>query len=655
MAILDLSKLDWMLCGHRPNLWYYTMKEKRALAGQWGPVKASLPGSVQRALLEAGMIEDWLVGFNSLKCEWVENRHWEFTATIPAGAVPAGERVLLDAQGLDYSGWILVDCVEAATFRGALVPHVIDLTGQLGDGLEHKLSIIFDLPPNEQGQFGWSSRTKYFKPRYNFSWDWCPRFVPIGVWDDLTLRTGVTAAVSVASVRPALAQDNRTGSVEAVVDFAADAAPAGGVKEFTAVLFDGARELARVTVPAGDGPNKLVLAGVAVEPWWCNLEGGQKMYRLALSAAGAGGKTTWSKDVSIGFKRIEWRPCEGQPVGAEDWLCVINGRPVFLQGVNWTPVRLAYPDTTDEEYRRLIYIYRDMGCNLLRVWGGGILEKEVFYRLCDEAGIMVWQEFPFSSSGVDNYPTDDPAALDDLRTICETYIRRRAHHVSLLLWCGGNELHEGKIGLGKPCGYSYLAIALMRDMVAAHDPGRRFLATSSSGPSFLGEDNFGKGLHHDVHGPWTMPKGMEEWKQFWTNDDALFRSETGEAGATSLEILKKYSGGLHLTPNNHGFWKHLSTWWGRWRRTGAGMPDQFANEAELGKFIDMTRQMQAEALEASTGICKSRFPRSSGILLWVGHDCGPCPANASVVEFEQRPKPCVEAIKRVFRARPGKA
>ena len=149
-----------------------------------------------------------------------------------------------------------------------------------------------------------------------------------------------------------------------------------------------------------------------------------------------------------------------------------------------------------------------------------MLEKECFYTLCDELGILVWQEFPLSSSGPENWPPEDPRAIAEMRDITAGYIARRQHHPALLLWCGGNELQGGldgsKKGCGKPVDYTHPMIGMMREKVQRLDPTRRFLPTSSSGPRFTAEEeNFGKGLHHDVHGPWNAAGSLEQAFAYW--------------------------------------------------------------------------------------------------------------------------------------------
>ncbi|MDQ1256873.1 MAG: beta-mannosidase, partial [Candidatus Hydrogenedentes bacterium] len=542
MARIDLAQLDWTLAGARPFEWMFN-PAALGVRADVGPVPARVPGSVQQALLDAGLVEDWHVGLQARDCAWVEQRHWCFSAEIPAETVPLGERAVLDAEGLDYAGWILVDGKQVAAFEGMMTPHRFDLTECLGDSAAHRLAIVFDQTPPEQGQCGYSSKSRYFKSRYNYGWDWCPRIVPTGVWEPLTLRTGVDAACAVRRV----ATDLDARSVRVAVGFDAAISGDAPARALRVTVCDDGKAVGTVSTSIVNGENVLTLTDLDIEPWWPNGAGPQKTYTLEVSAVDDADAALWSTSRKIAFKRVEWRACEGAPADAEPWLCVVNGKPVFLQGANWVPVRAVYHDITEADYRELIALYKDMGANILRVWGGGILEREIFYDLCDEAGIFVWQEFPLSSSGVENCPPSEPAVIAKLETIAVSYIERRAHHVSLLVWSGGNELMSDKPEeRDRPVGYGHPCIAMFKALVERQDPAHRFIATSPSGPRFCASaTEYGQGLHHDIHGPWGFnPEApdLEGWRAYWAGDDALFRSETGMPGASSVALIEHYAG-----------------------------------------------------------------------------------------------------------------
>jgi beta-mannosidase len=654
MAIIDLTEEAWQLSGWRPWQWRFnrSMETDTQFNADAGPVPARLPGTVQQALLDAGILEDWHVGVASRYCEWVEHRHWVYRTEFSANQFPEGETVVLEAESLDYAGWIQVNGKEAGRFEGALLPHRFDLTEYITPGATVQFDIIFEEPPREQGQLGFTSQSEHFKPRYNYSWDWCPRFVPIGIQGTLRIVTGLDAQVALKDLRTSLEQDNATGSVSFRLGMNAEALAGNWTCE--AILLDGEKETAVNRSPVNEPPLEISMNDIAVTPWQPNGFGGQKLYTLRVRLLDEDGVTGWEESFRIGFRRIEWEACAGAPEDAEPWICKVNGAPVFLQGANWTPARVGCQDTTDEEYERLIGLYRDMGCTCLRVWGGAALESAVFYDACDRAGILVWQEFPLSSSGIDNTPPSDEEALAKLEAIAESYIARRGHHTSLLMWCGGNELMAGEDGVSlgndRPVTYEHPCIALLRQVAEKHDPDRRFVCTSPSGPQFFAHaENYGKGVHHDTHGPWGMQfwKTLDEWRAYWKADDSLFRSETGMPGASDLALIERYCGGMQVWPPEGPYWQHTAAWWTQRDRYEEALKNLPPEEA-LARYAEETRQFQAQAYAIAAAACKKRFPACGGFLIWMGHDCFPCPANNSVIDFDRKPKPAYHALKKVF-------
>src|SRR5438132_4375635 len=213
-----------------------------------------------------------------------------------------------------------------------------------------------------------------------------------------------------------------------------------------------------------------------------------------------------------------------------------------------------------ERYERLLALARDAHVNLLRVWGGGLLEREVFYDLCDRFGIMVWQEFPQSSSGLagtpllgakaahppsagtrggprcdfDNRPATDEAYLDLIHEQAPALLARRRNHPSLVLWCGGNELTHDDL---TPLTSEHPALAALKQAVDLDDPQRLWLPTSPSGPTFSPNPE-APGRTHDGHGPWTY-LGIPEHYHYYNAIDPLLHSEFGVEGPANLETLQR--------------------------------------------------------------------------------------------------------------------
>ncbi len=643
--IFDLSTLEWRVAGFHPHVWRRerSVEIGEALQADVPPVPARVPGSVQGALREAGLLPDWNEGLNARLCEWVENRHWIYETTLPDAWFESGERFRLRCLGLDFRGVIRFNGQEAASFANAFVPVEVDLTPYRLER-NNRLQIVFECPPRWLGQFGWTPRMTDWKPRFNYHWDWTARLVQIGIWDDILLEAVGSAELGEPDVEVSFDPDEGRGRL--VVRGSAAGPDDARVQ---VVLSRAGTVVMRERVT----PQEYERKGVAwerlpVEPWWPNGEGPGVLYDLTVELL-AGDRTVLdSKDRRIGFRDLRWEPCEGAPSGADPWICVVNGRRIFLQGVNWTPIRPNFADVDREEYRRRLELYRELGCNLLRVWGGACLEKEWFYDLCDELGLFVWQEFPLSSSGIDNRPPSDERSLRDLVEIAESYVRRRRHHASLALWCGGNELADDHV----PVGLEHPLLAAFGDVVRRMDPGRRFLPTSPSGPRYVAvEKEFGKGLHWDVHGPWKAEPDLDLWRKYWAADDALFRSETGAPGPSPVELILRTRGDLEAFPPrpDNPLWAR-TPWWLEW---DAFLWEKGREPESLEEYVEWGQRRQAEALETAARACKGRFPRCGGFLVWMGHDCFPCAANTAIVDFDGNPKPAARALARVFREDPG--
>ncbi len=642
----DLSTLTWTLAGWTPNLWRMgkTLELGESPEAELRGVRATVPGSVQRALRNAGLLPDWNLPGNDRLCEWVENRHWVFAASLPDDWFADAKTCRLRCDGLDYSGWILLNGREVGTFRGTHVPHVFDLAPLAGE-TGHRLQIVFDLPPRWLGQFGYTSRIREWKPRFNYLWDWTHRLVQTGIWDRIVLETGDGAEITALHCRADA--DPRSGS--GILNVSGSAEGGEGARVHVALERDACvvRE-ETLTIDAFTGGG-LSWPDLDVELWWPNGEGEQPLYDVTVTLLGPGGAAEDRQTRRVGFRHIAWEPCEGAPAGADPWICVVNGRRVFLQGVDWLPLAPNFADVPDAAYRHRTSLYRELGANTLRVWGGSFLEKEVFYTLCDEQGLLVWQDLVLSSSGIDNTPPSDPEAIEELGGILRSFIDRRRHHAALLLWCGGNELHEqAPEGYGRPMTVAHPLLGRLDEIVRARDPGRRFVPTTATGPRFSAHPrDRGKGLHGNVHGPWKLWGTMAEWKEYWREDDAMFRAETGAPGAAPAAVIRQYAGAFAPFPvtEDSPVWRRPLTWW---VEAEAFRKEQGREPENLEEYVAWSQARQAEALAFAVRASKDRFPRIGGILVWCGHDCYPCPANTSIIDIHGDPKPAATALKGIW-------
>jgi beta-mannosidase len=401
----------------------------------------------------------------------------------------------------------------------------------------------------------------------------------------------------------------------------------------------------------GPGPHRVQVG--TVERWSVLPSGEQPFYDVVVGVDEPDGDQVARR---VGFRSVRWEPAEGAPVDAEPWICVVNGTPTFLAGVNWVPIRPDYVEVTERDHRVRLEAYRAMGVRILRVWGGAALESETFYDLCDELGLLVWQELPMSSSGLDNTPPRDAAFAAEVATIAASYVQRRAHHPSLILWDTGNELTEeaDRVIDVVPLRPDHPAAAAAARTFGELDPGRRFVVTSPSGPSIWGlPDDYGKGIHHDVHGPWApeqFGETVDDWRRYWESDDALLRSEVGVCGASPMDLLMEFdlvagAGTVTDRQDLEDRWAHSSGWW-------LAHLQQWDGDGTLAAWVDGSQRRQAEHLALAAALTVGRFPAVGGFLVWLGHDTFPCALSLSLLDFHGRPKPAAAALGEVFRNAP---
>ncbi|HEX2999866.1 MAG TPA: glycoside hydrolase family 2 TIM barrel-domain containing protein [Armatimonadota bacterium] len=645
-----LNGSDWELRGYYRHelLLGQTMETRQNIQAMLPAAPATVPGSVQTDLRAAGFLPDWNTGLNSLACEWVPQREWVDRKRFTIPREWAGRQIHLEFRGLDYSGRVYLDSDSLGEFAGTFLTHRFDITASARPGEEQTLQVYFDQAPEIDGQFGMTSQVPLYKPRFGYIWDWCARMVNVGIWDNVTLRATGTAWLTEVSLNPDLDADLHQGTLRVRARVEGEGAnrlqvqvEGPGIGTVTAQFPASAALQESMTF---DG----------VQPWWPTALGKQPLYQVTLTLLDNEGAVLDEETRTVGFKHVVWQPCTGASEDAIPYRCVVNGREVFLRGINWVPLSAFYGEVTRAQYERVLKQYQEMGCNLLRVWGGGLCEKDDFYDLCDRLGLMVWQEFPLSSSGYDNWPPEDPAILAELAPVAREMVRRRAHHASHLLWCGGNELQGAmdgsKRGVGRPVTLEHPCIRMFAEIVRELDPGKAFWPTSASGPRFgADKSEYGKGLHHDVHGPWAIVPEPER-TAYWWGDDSLFRSEVGVPGASAWETQQRYLGDQKLWPANreNPHWLHHGKWW-----IPDAVPQVFGHfdleqPAEQHRFLESSQALQADCYRHAALAARARAGQCAGFLAWMGHDCFFCTANNSVIDVDGLPKRAYYALREVF-------
>ncbi|HYH94034.1 MAG TPA: glycoside hydrolase family 2 TIM barrel-domain containing protein [Candidatus Saccharimonadales bacterium] len=615
-----------------------------------GWLPARVPGSVVDDLWQAGDVPDPYHERATRSLEWVATRAWLYRRSWDRPKLRGGERAWLRFDGVDHAAHVFVDGVPVARHEGMFTPFEVDLTEPLlerasAPAAPIALAVVIEPAPDVEPQVGRTSRVRVHKSRMGYGWDFCPRLIHQGIWQSVTAIVGAVRIVDVWA-RPRLSDDlaDAAVGVEVTVD-----APSDGVQvelQLTdpdeAIVATGAVATQRV------GPRSAAHAELGIRRpalWWPNGLGRPAIHRLTVRATDHDGNVD-ETTVPVGFRTVHLRANPGAPAGARGYSFEVNGRPMYVNGWNWVPTDTMYGVPRPERLAHLLRLAASSGANLLRVWGGGLIETAAFYDTCDRLGLLVWQEFAQSSSGLESRPAEDDAFVQLMTREAEQIVPLRRNHPSLAVWCGGNELQgpDGPLDDGAP------VLGALRGVVERLDPDRAWLPTSPSGPRFantvesIAADPDGL---HDVHGPWEH-QGLDRHHALYDAGTSLFHSEFGVEGMTNRRSHARLIEPEHRWPATraNAVYRHLGDWW---------INEPLVQASFGGRLTDLeslrrgSQWLQAEGLRYAVEADRRRAPRQSGAIPWQLNESYPNAWCTSVVDHRGDPKPAFHAVARTYR------
>lgn len=613
----------------------------------WMP--ARVPGSVLDDAWRAGLVPDPERDLGSLAAEWVPTRHWVYRRALRGDSAWRGRRVTLELEGVDWAASAWIDGAVLGEHASQLVPWRIDLTGRLAPDRDATLLVVLAPAPSNESQVGDTSRVRLHRTRMTEGWDFCPRLPHLGLWRPASLRLTGAARLDGLGVTVDLVDGEGRLAVRPEVDLAI----AGRVGIAVRVSHDG-RVLAETSWSGEAGVGSTILPAIGVRVpgppvWHVNGEGPQPRCELSATVS-LDGVPSDTAERRIGFRSLRFVTPHGAPAGARAYTPVVNGRAVPVRGWNWVPVDARYGVPRPDRIAHLVDLAQRARVNVLRVWGGGLVEGDAFYDACDAAGILVWQELLQSSSGIGDVPSAHPSWAETLAAEARLIAPRISHHPSLALWCGGNELRGED---GAPGDERQPAIAAARDAVAAVDPGRPWLPTSPSGPTFLFTapgtvpDERPDDLH-DVHGPWEH-QGLAGQQALWGGRLALLHSEFGAPGMCGREQLEAtVSADLREPPTrDNPVMRHRGDWWIDEPGVRAAFGSAVAGDLE--RIRRGSRYLQAEGLRVAVEAARRAWPRTAGTLPWQLDESFPNAWSTAAIDHDGRPRPAYHAVRRAYR------
>jgi beta-mannosidase len=614
------------------------------------PIPVEVPGDTYLALIAAGRLADPYRGRNEAAAEWVRHREWWWHAPLDLAPGAPAELVF---YGLDTFADVYCDGVLLGRADNMFRTWRFDLTG-VAPG-RHALAVCFH-PTARMVADGplpaWSSftdrinrsrRTLMRKAQFGWGWDWGPDLPTIGVWQKVAIERRQGAVVR--SVHFAtLAISDGQAQVRAAVDLS-------GPADVTIDLIDPDGVPVASASRHGSGTVDLTVARPRL--WWTADLGDQPLYTLVVRLAGA---PDFTRQVGIRTIAIDQSPDPDEP-GCTFFRFVLNDVPIFAKGANWVPASSYVGAIPDRTYRDLLDDAVAANMNMIRVWGGGIYEPDVFYDTCDRLGLLVWQDFMFACAP---YPEHE-AFLASVRAEVAEQVARLRHHACLALWCGNNEnqaiqfFEDYATGTPAPlagqCIYDELIPAVLAELdpVTPYWPGSPWGGPSPN--SMRGGDVHNWTVWHgiplvpnkDVEGGYDRsPEGIAFTR--FAEDMARFVSEFGIQGAPDIGTLRRWMAPEDLVLGSDGFLERIKD---KADKMTAMMVPFTGAPQTLEDYVAHSMLTQAEGLKFGIEHYRRRKPHCSGALVWQHNDCWPC-VSWSLVDYDGVAKAAFYAAKRAF-------
>jgi len=594
---------------------------RQAGLDKWHP--ARVPGCVHLDLMAAGIIPDPFYRDNERRVQWIENADWEYRREFKLPPAALGKsHIELAASGLDTFATIFLNGQKVARtdnmFRGwrfDIKPFVhagsneivvrFDSPVKTAKALEAKLP--HQLPGN-------SPHVR--KAPYQFGWDWGPRLVTSGIWRPIAVEAWDIARIGEVELSQDFVQMNNV-LVRTKLQVLADRSHSIAIKTtFTGKESFTYSEMA--DLKAGENTSDKTFRVIDPQLWWPAGLGPQNLYTVTIELY-LRGRLLDVLEKKIGFRTMVLEQVDDE--WGKSFRFAVNGVPFFAKGGNWIPADSFPPRVTRAKYEALLRDCAAANMNMLRVWGGGIYESPEFYDLCDELGLVVWQDFMFAGSMVPG----DPAFLDNVRAEAEHIVKDLRHHASIALWCGNSECEEGWFHWGwkeqYPAAvwddYEKVFNQILPQAVEKFDPRRPYWPSSPHSEQ-TGDPRSEKS--GDMH-YWGVWHGREPFAEYRKKFHRFF-SEFGFQSFPLLETVRTFT-----RPED---WNIASPVMEQHQKHPEGnklillyLLDHYRMGKDFASLLWLSQVLQAEGMKTAVEHFRSQMPRIMGALYWQVNDCWP--------------------------------
>jgi len=628
---MDLGGTDWRF-GCVPSRPPESQSDDRHLAAEWLP--ATVPGNVRTDLLSLDRINDPFYSTQNDESQWVDSLDWWYARSLEV-KLGRADRAFLSFEGIDYISAVYFDGAELGRHEGMFSRQTYEITDRVRAGRSELAVRIWGSDALPQRRLSWwerlwsplgtalqggkeafPQRSATLKCQMSFGWDFAPRLRTMGLWDDVALV--VTGSVFVSDIFVRTQPEDEGSNVTVRADINSDA-----TRDVTAVIQVRARNKGEAETQQWEfglalrkGQQAPEMRFTLLDPrLWQPWDRGEPcLYDLELRILHKG-QVLDSVSETFGVRSVETAPNPDAPRGSEQWTLVVNGSSEFIRGANWVPLDALPGRLRREEYETVVAMAKEAGINLLRVWGGGLREKRAFYDLCDEQGMMVWQEFPLACLLLGHLPRST-RFRNLLRQEGTAIVRQLRNHPSLVSWCGGNEIsYRRNRGL----------VDMLEEQARAEDGTRPFRKTSP-----------GRGDSHN----WLVWHGKAPIREY-QKDMSPFVSEFGLQSIPDVSSLSRFLPGDELFPPQHAWRYHCAQMEKLQRYVSPLSPDT------LAQLVEASQRVQALGLQLAIEHFRRRKYRNSGCMIWQLDDPWPS-ISWSLIDYYRQPKLAWERLKSIY-------
>lgn len=590
---------------------------------------AYVPSDVQLIWKEAKNMPDYNFGKNYLEYKWMEDVYWIYTATFTHEPKPNHEAFLV-FKGIDYKYDIYVNDDLTISAEGMFTSARMKLPDTETDMIVK--IVIYPIPKLANVPEGRDEASASCKPPVSYGWDWHPRLVPSGIYDNVYIDYVPVMHITEQDFYYELS-DNFD-----ICTFTAKIKTSHDYGELSVKIIDNDGNV--VCAESKDINDSYTEINIQVNNpvlWWCRSQGEQYLYKYEVTY----GSHTMTRN--IGFRRVKL------VMNANDWSAgefpvtqayvpitmELNGRKIFCKGTNFVPIDIFPSRMNYDTYKMNLECAVEANMNILRMWGGGLVNKEAFFDLCDEMGLLVWQEFPLACN---RYPDDDNY-LNILSRESESIIKRLKSHPCVVIWCGGNELFNS---WSKMTNQS-LPLRLLDKKCYENDRNTPFLMTS---PLY--------GMGHGCYLATTLNNLDREAITDFIEKYRTAYTEFGSPSPAPFDYIKQYipENELYTVEDGTSWVDHhaLYAWVGRdtWFRI-AEIESYYGEADSFEQLIENGLELQGESYKGLFEEARRKWKRTSMAINWCFNEPWPCFANNSLIMYPVVKRPAFYQVKQALR------